>query len=215
MTGSKLAAIVAGALLALGGLAAGAVGGLLFGVFGGDGNVASGTHRISTSQTALVTKIDDIDDISDLATIVGDPRLRLTAKARERVFVGIGRADQVDRYLASVPVDEVTDFEIDPFSLTRRPRPGTSEPPAPGTQSFWVASASGRDATLRWKVSDGDYRLVLMNADGSRAVSAATSVGLTLPHVSRVAWVLVGGGVLLLAGGVALVVVGTRRRVHA
>jgi hypothetical protein len=61
-------------------------------------------------------------------------------------------------------------------------------------------------------VRDGDYRLVLMNADGSRGVRADGDVGVTLPHVSRVAWLLVGGGALLLLGGVATVVIAARSR---
>jgi hypothetical protein len=215
VSGSKVIAIVAGVLLALGGLAAGAVGGLLFGVFGGDGDVASGTHRVSTAQSALVVEIDDIEGISSLDALVGDPRVSFGAKSRRPVFVGIGPARQVDRYLASAAVDEVTDFEIDPFALEREQRAGSRQPGAPAAQRFWVARASGRQATLRWKVADGDYRLVLMNADGSRGVGTSSSVGLTLPHVARTAWALVIGGALLLLAGIGAGALALRRRTHA
>jgi hypothetical protein len=210
----RIVAIVLGALLALGGLAVSATGGLLFGVLGSDGTVDSGSHSISTSRAALVSSVADLSDVSDIADIVGDPRLRLTATATgatDGLFIGIGPAAQVDRYLASVPVDEVTDFDIDPFKLERKPRAGSRRPEPPASQTFWVAKGTGRDAaTLRWKVRDGDYRLVLMNADGSRGVDADGDVGLTLPHVSRVAWLLVGGGALLLLGGVAVVAMSQR-----
>jgi hypothetical protein len=212
----RIIAIVLGALLALGGLAVSATGGLLFGVVGSDGTVDSGSHSISTSRAALVSSVADLSDVSDVADIVGDPRLRLTAKATDvtgGLFIGIGPATQVDRYLASVPVDEVTDFDIDPFKLERKPHAGSKRPEPPAGQAFWVATGTGRDtATLRWKVRDGDYRLVLMNADGSRGVDADGDVGLTLPHVSRVAWLLVGGGALLLLGGVAAIVIALRSR---
>jgi hypothetical protein len=209
---SQIAAIVLGVVLALGGLAAGAAGGLLFGVFGSDGSVNSGSHSISTSQTALVSSVADLSDVSDVADVVGDPRIRLTARGTD-LFVGIGPAAEVERYLASVPVDEVTDFEIDPFKLERRARPGSKRPDRPGSQSFWVAKATGAEAaTLRWKVQDGDYRLVVMNADAQRGVEVDGDVGLTLPHVSSVAWVLVGGGALLLVGGLVAVVIGLRSR---
>jgi hypothetical protein len=51
-----------------------------------------------------------------------------------------------------------------------------------------------------------------MNADASRGVEADGSVGVTLPHVSTVAWVLVGGGAVLLMGGAVAVALGLRFR---
>ena len=206
----RIAAIVIGALVALIGLATGAAGAVLLGLFGSDGTTASGSHPISTSRTALVASVDDIGDTADLADLVGEPRIRLTARAAAPtpgLFIGIGPAAQVDRYLTSVPVDEVTDFEIDPFELERSPHEGSRRPEPPASQQFWVASGSGRDtASLRWKVRDGDHRLVLMNADGSAGVDVDGDVGLTLPHVARTAWVLVGLGALLAIVGLAVAI---------
>jgi hypothetical protein len=208
--------IVVGALVALIGLAISAVGAILLGLFGGDGTIASGSHPISTSRTALVAPVEDIDDTADLADLVGEPRIRFTARAdtpTPGLFIGIGPAAQVNRYLASAPLDEVTDFDIDPFELKRTPREGTKRPNPPASQEFWVASGTGRDsATLRWKVREGDYRLVLMNADGSTGVDVEGDVGLTLPHVARTAWVLVVLGGVLALGGVAGGVRELRRR---
>jgi hypothetical protein len=214
-SGGRIAAIVAGALLALAGAVVAAVGGILLGLFGGDGTVASGSHPLSTSRTALVSSVADIDDISSVADLVGDPRIRITAHSAgsgEALFVGVGRAAQVERYLASVPRDVVTDFELDPFELTRAPRDGSRQPAPPADQHIWVASGTGPDsATLRWKVRDGDYRLVLMNADGSRGVNAEGDVALTASHVPTIAWSMIGGGVLLLLVGATTVTLAARR----
>jgi hypothetical protein len=211
---TRVVAIVLGALVALAGVAAGAAGGALIGLFGSDGTVDSGQHRISTSRVALVSSTTDVGDVSDVADVVGDPRIRVTATPAggEPVFVGVGPAAQVERYLAGAPIDEVTDFELDPFKLERRPRAGTQHPQRPGAQRFWVAKGTGRDATLRWKLRDGDYRLVLMNADASRGVVVDGDVGLTLDHVDTIAWVLIGGGVLLLLGGLATIGLAVRRK---
>jgi hypothetical protein len=215
-TGLQIAAIIAGGLASLAGIGLAAIGALLLGVFGSDGTVASGSQSLSTSRTALVSSVADINDVSDVADVVGDPSVRFSAAASGAegdVFVGIGPADQVDRYLAAAPIDEVTDFEIDPFELTRRPHAGTTRPEPPSSQTLWVAKATGRNtATLDWKVRDGDYRLVLMNADGSRPVDADGEVKLTLPHVAGIAWALTGGGLLLLLGGITAVVLAARRR---
>jgi hypothetical protein len=215
-SGAKIAAIVAGALLALAGAVVAAVGGILLGLFGGDGTVSSGSHPLSTERTALVSSVADIDDISSVADIVGDPRIRITAHSadtREALFVGIGPAAQVDRYLASVPADLVTDFDLDPFELTRKPREGSRQPAPPADQDIWVASGTGADnATLRWKVRDGDYRLVLMNADGSRGVNAEGDVALTASHVPTIAWSMIGGGALLLLAGATTVTLAATAR---
>ena len=211
---AKVVAVVLGALVALAGLAAGAAGGALVGLFGSDGTVDSGSHRVSTPRTALVSSTADVGDISDVADVVGDPFIRVTARPAggRPAFVGIGPAAQVERYLAGAPIDEVRDFEIDPFKLERRPRGGSERPERPDDQGFWVAKGTGRDAaTLRWKLREGDYRLVLMNADGSRAVAVDGDFGLTLDHVDTVAWVLVGGGALLLLGGLATIGLAVRR----
>ena len=46
---------------------------------------------------------------------------------------------------------------------------GADRPAAPQEQSFWVASTSGAgEQTLRWDVQDGDWRAVVMSADGGR-----------------------------------------------
>ena len=50
---------------------------------------------------------------------------------------------------------------------------------------------------------DGDYRLVLMNADGSVGVKADGEVGMTPPLTPAIAWWLLGSGLVLLLGGVA------------
>jgi hypothetical protein len=213
----RIAAIIVGALIALIGLAIGAAGAVLLGLFGSDGTIASGSHPISTSRTALVASVDDIGDTAELADLVGEPRIRFTARAAAPtpgLFIGIGPAAQVDRYLASAPVDEVTDFEVDPFELKRTPHEGSRRPEPPASQQFWVASGAGRDtASLQWKVRDGDYRLVLMNADGSARVDVDGDVGLTLPHVARIAWVLIGVGLLLALGGIAVAIREFWRRV--
>jgi hypothetical protein len=212
----RIIAIAAGAVAALAGFGLAAVGALLLGVFGSDGTVASGSHSLSTSRAALVSSIGDISDVADAADIVGDPRVRVSARASDSgsaVFVGIGPAARVDRYLAGAPIDEVTDFEVDPFELTRRPRPGTARPAPPANQDFWVAQASGRStAALDWKVRDGEYRLVLMNADGSRPVAADGEVKLSLPRVAGIAWTSTGMGLLLLLGGTAGIVLAIRGR---
>jgi hypothetical protein len=215
-SGPRIATIVVGGLLALVGAGVTVAGGGLLAVFGGDGTVDSGRHAMSTSSTALVSEVADLDGTDEVGDVLGKPRVRLSVHATgatKGLFVGVGPARQVERYLAGAPIDEVSDLQVDPFELTHNPRGGSKRPAAPASQSFWVAKGTGTSAaTLRWKVRDGDYRVVVMNADGSRGVHTDADVGVTVPHVPAIGWSLLGGGLALLAGGIAAIVLGARRR---
>ncbi|HUG63890.1 MAG TPA: hypothetical protein VMK83_01600, partial [Gaiellaceae bacterium] len=88
---------------------------------------------------------------------------------------------------------------------------GTDPVVFPGEQTFWVASSSGMDETLDWKPEDGDWRVVLMNNDSSRGVSADMSIGAEL---DAVLWIAIGMLALgtLFAGAAALAITGAVRR---
>ncbi|MDQ3676167.1 MAG: hypothetical protein M3401_05090, partial [Actinomycetota bacterium] len=146
--GSSIAATVVGAVLVLY-VSLAILGGALAVMFGSDGTVTSGSRSLSTPRAALVTSAADFSDIADAYDVGGDPRIRISAKAAgttEDLFIGIGPAAQVDRYLASVPIDEVTDVDVDTFRLTRQSHAGTKRPAPPASQDFWVARSSGHDA---------------------------------------------------------------------
>jgi hypothetical protein len=42
---------------------------------------------------------------------------------------------------------------------------------------------SGRQATLDWKITDGSYRVVVMNADAAPSVALDGRFALTIPHL--------------------------------
>jgi len=54
--------------------------------------------------------------------------------------------------------------------------------------------------TVTWKVREGDWSVVLMNADGSRGVSADIDLGAKLSFLLWVAIGLLMGGVLVTGG---------------
>lgn len=204
--GSVLAAI--GVLVAIGG-------GALMALFGSNDTLASGVQHVSTPTRALVSPAGSIQGMSGAQTVLGTVRLRITATpvaAGQQLFLGIGPAGAVDHYLRGVRYDVATDVSVAPFRLTLARHPGTATPPPPGSQTFWVAKASGNHPTLTWTVTSGSYKLVAMNTDAAAPVAFAGGLDLTVPHSFGIGIGLLIGGIVLILIGIVLIVLGARAR---
>jgi hypothetical protein len=183
-----------------------------------DGFVHTDTERFSSGGFAITS--DDIDlgsdtEAGDWGLDVGDlVRVRVratTADPAAPVFVGIARTNDVDAYLAGVPHDVVRDVDWDPFRLDYRAVPGAAEPAAPTEQTIWVASTTGTARQeIVWEPENGSWTVILMNADAARGVAADVEIGVEIRHIWVIVASLLGGGVLLLAGGVALIIAMSR-----
>jgi hypothetical protein len=159
----------------------------------------------------LVAAVDDIKGTHGFATVVGRPSLTLNAQSSgSPVFVGVGPAAAVDRYLAGASIDRVTDFDVEPFRLTTQRQDGSARPAPPAEQRFWTVSSSGLSARVDWRIADGSYRLVVMNADASPNVAVSMSAVLTVPHVFAIGLGALIGGVVIALIGALLIVLGAR-----
>jgi hypothetical protein len=175
------------------------------------GFLTTDTHGLATDGHALVSDSFEISDppgwmAERLATV------RVEARAANRVFLGIGPAAEVDRYLSGVRHSEITDVEDDPFSVEYRRIEGSREPDAPAGQGFWRVQAEGQGTqTVTWPVEEGEWSVVAMNADGSRAVAVDASFGAKVSALGWIAFGLITAGGLLLVTGAGLVYLGARR----
>jgi hypothetical protein len=82
------------------------------------------THHYQTSLYALSTETLKVGGVTG-ALEAGLVRLRITATSNDAakpIFIGIARAEDVDRYLARVEHDEVRDIKFDPFKVDYRRR---------------------------------------------------------------------------------------------
>jgi hypothetical protein len=211
-----IAAAVLG-LLSLGLLGAGAL--LLWGDAQKDehGFISTATERFATTTYAMSTDNLDVDAAG--ADWVfgrdrwGTMRLEVSTRDDKPVFVGIARTGDVADYLSSANHDLVTDISYSPFHADYREVAGDVKPERPAAQDFWAASAHGAGTrALTWEVEDGDWSIVVMNADGSAGVDAGVKAGAQLSFLDEAGWVLIGTGLLALAGAGALLYVGVRPR---
>ena len=205
-----LAGVLAIGLIGLGGLA-------LWGDGQKDerGYLSTDPHHFAASTHALATENLDLDleGAEGLvgSTDFGDIRLDIAPQSDKPVFVGIARTDDVSSYLSDVAHTTVTDLEYDPFEAGYRPQAGEESPAAPAGERIWAASTQGAGAqTLTWDVEDGDWSIVVMNADGSSGVEADISGGAKVPYLTEIGWSALGGGAILLLAATAMTVLGVR-----
>ena len=217
-SGGRIASIVAGgvaAVLAVGLIAAGAV--LLWGDSKKDdhGYLSTGKERYAASTYALASDNLDVDldgagwtmDRDDL----GNVRLAVESTAGKPVFVGIARTSDVSDYLRSTSYPSVTDVDYSPFRASYRDHGGDRRPALPAQQGFWAASAHGSGTqTVAWDLQDGDWSIVVMNADGSRGVDTHISAGAKVPLLGTLGWVSLGGALVLLMTAGTLLYLGLR-----
>jgi hypothetical protein len=182
-----------------------------------DGYLTTGNHAFASHGAALATEnldldLDGAEFLVDDDDEYGGVRLRVKPQADEAVFVGIAPTKDVDAYLRGVSHSTVTDVDHSPFSADYRHHGGKRRAARPADEPIWAASAQGRgEQTVKWDVEDGDWTVVVMNADGSPGVWADIDVGARIPYLTAAAWTALGGGGLLLAGAIALLVAGGRR----
>jgi hypothetical protein len=127
------------------------------------------------------------------------------------VFAGIAPAGAAGRYLAGVGYDTVRG--ITHYHPVYTGHTGGAPAAVPARAGIWTARAAGTGTqTLTWPARPGNSTAVVMNADGSRPVTVRVSVAAALPSLPWVATGLLAGGILVLAAGIALVVVPSAAR---
>jgi hypothetical protein len=210
-TAGRIAAVVAGAVLAL----------VSLGLLGGgaammwadqamrdDGYLATGTSTYSTGGYALASQPVELGWGWLMSGLIGDIRVRVTpVSPGQPVFVAIGPADEVMAYLSGVSSATVTNAGEGGLVSHY----GTALPAAPRTTRIWAAQVSGTGSqTLRWTAQAGDWIAVAMNPDGSAGLTVRADAGVSAPGLFRLAVELIIGGIMAGALSAALIVVPVR-----
>lgn len=152
-----------------------------------------------------------------LSTAVGllgldGPRVQVdvTDSSKRPVFVGIGRAADVDAYLAQVSRLELDGHDADGTLLTKR-LGSQAALPDPGGVDVWVASARGTGAAgLVWPDAPGQWRLVAAT-DGTAKAPDQVRLTWSGREVHSLAPALIAAGlVLAVVGLITLVMLRSR-----
>jgi|tagenome__1003787_1003787.scaffolds.fasta_scaffold20970518_4 hypothetical protein len=199
LVAASLVGILALLLLAVGGA------GLWVRASSDHGYTSSGAHPYQTGGRAIVSDAMDVDEFPSWLVA----KLRVKATSDKPLFVGVAQQKDVDRYLAGVGHSTVEDVSFGPFEVDYSSQAGVKTPSRPGQQTFWLDSSTGAgEQSVAWKVREGSYRFVVMNADGSAGVHADAKVGASLHGTLVAVLAALAAGLALLGVAVTLIVRG-------
>ena len=206
---AKVLSAFVGVMIVIGSLGLVGAGAVAWSVDTTDGYLTAGPLRVTTDSAALVG--------DDLRILLDDPvvnrielgrigtRIDVDSRNGKDVFVGIGPADDVNRFLADVRHASV-EFRGDEVIVIGHE--GTRRVTAPGDEGFW--SANTTEGTLSWDIESGRWALAVMNVDGTPGVDVEMSAAARVPFIRPLGVALVVAGLLGLAIGVTLTYLGVR-----
>ena len=173
-----------------------------------DGFLMSPEETLASDTSAITS--GDLQVHSDGAPgwlpgwILGDVRLSASSATGSDLFLGVARTRDVATYLSGVRHDTLVEVR-DGEPLFERAA-GEASVANPTEETIWVDSATGTRPELTWEVTDGDWTVVLMSADGSAPVEADVRAGAEVPVLdTAIAVLLVTAGLLLALGTVLIV----------
>ncbi len=218
----RIMLLIAGALVALLGLALTAGGGVLVWAHATQRDAAgyytTATEHYSTPTYALTSRIDlgraSGEHDWTLAHPVGTVRIQASA-GPQALFVGIAAQADVDRWMVGVAHERVAGANFGPFHTESTVVAGDRAAASPLDQPFWVASVSGSGPqTLRWPSEGGRWTIVVMNADAAPNVAADVSAGARTGVLLPIGLGFGAFGLLLLLGGAVLLFFALRHQVQ-
>ena len=218
----RVTAVVLGALLALTSFGLLAGGGVVrfadSALRDQTGYLMSSSVELTSPGYAITSESAELHD--GVATVdlperwLGTVKVKADAEGPDGVFVGIARTSDVEEYLRGVGHSVVLDPAGDDG---RTPDLDFSEggppSPSPTDAGFWAESVAGTGTqTITWEADEGDWTLVVMNADATAPVTADVAIGATAPVLGDVAlFLLIAGLVTGAFAGLVLYLALSRR----
>ncbi len=215
----RIIGLVLASLLALFSLGVITAGGALAWAHGSrdaDGFLSTSSETLSTPTAALTSaKVDiNVGGVGWFADHLGTIRITATSTNGKPIFVGIAPQTAVLGWLGTTGIDQIKDLQFEPFSVTLNRLPGSvAAVSPPGSQTFWTARGTGSTTqVLNWRVSQGNWAVVVANADGSPGVAVAARLGAKFSWLGPLSVALIIAGVVLLVLAVVVIILILRGR---
>jgi hypothetical protein len=213
----RIVALIFGILLLIPGLALlGGGGTLLAADWTGrdDGFLFSPEEDFVSPGYALVSERIDLRTDADwlpVSAALGTAQVEITGVGQEEVFVGIAPVADATAYLGGVQRTVIDDLGFDNAADNGDQVAGDAPSGPPADQDFWTTQSTGPGSQqLTWEPAEGDWMLVVMNADGAAGVQVQGRIGAEFPAITGLAWGVLIGGLLLTAVAVLLLVIAAR-----
>ena len=206
----RLLFVIAGVILILGGVACAAPSVVAYRSLDSDGYV-NGNGRMTTRTAALVTDTAQFKKITEKEVeegrTGGDVLLRISAERLDGgdVIVAVGTNEALQALLVTGSYEVVNDLEFEPFGYSGVALRGRDPLNQPEEGLFAAYAAGPGRQEVIWTIEAGDWRVLVMNADGSPDVEVDVRFGARFPHLRgwAIAW-MIAGSVLCLLGIIIL-----------
>jgi hypothetical protein len=218
----KIVSVILGILFALAGAALVTSGGFVLGVYGSQRDPTGffttpsqtvGSYGFALSAPNINAQLGPRWQKWIPSRVGATIRITGSSELPAPLFIGVAPTARASKYLAGVPRDKITSIDLAAGSVQYTHVDGATLPSAPGKQTFWVARVEGTGTqTLEWALQQGDWTVVIMNGDASAPLAATMSVGARFGVFKPLIAGLTAGGLVLLAIGATVIVLGTRRR---
>jgi hypothetical protein len=164
------------------------------------------TETFTSGGYAIALKTVDISHAPQwVFSDAGLDKVRVKAHSNRPIFIGIARTTDLERYLRGTEHDDVSGLTYNPFQISYQHTSGHAPRRAPADEAFWVKSTRGSgNVSLAWHPRSGSWRAVLMNADGSRGVTAQLQPGARTSLLWWLGAALLGAALLAAAGAASL-----------
>ena len=159
------------------------------------------TFAITSERLRL--QVDGVDELTP-SSFLGDGRVTVESRHESSVFVGVAASDSVDSYLEGVARTTMApERAFEERRLRVCETSGGQAPSAvPASLPIWTTYSQGEGRqVITWPFEEGDWTVVVMNADGSRGLDVTVDAGATFSGVGLLLSALfIAAGVSLLFG---------------
>ncbi|MGE0599644.1 MAG: hypothetical protein AB7J35_05610 [Dehalococcoidia bacterium] len=201
----RIVLIIVAVLLVLGGGACAAPSLVTYRALDSDGFI-SGGGQMATGTAALIVHTSEFREVTEKEVeegrTGGKVLLRIAAERADGgdVLVAVGSAEAVQALVTGGSYENVSNLEFGPFDYQGVALGGRRDIGTPDPQLFEVVASGAGRQEVTWTIAPGEWRAVIMNADGSAGVDVDVRFGARFPYLRgfAIAGMIIGGTIVVI-----------------